>query len=339
MDNNSFAKLKEAIGKSANIGVVVGRDPSLDQMAAALSFYLLLKQANKQVSIAAPDVPLVEVSSLVGINRVQTSLGGQAGDLVVSFPYVEGEIEKVSYTLENGLLNIIVKAGEHGLSFEEQDVKYTRGSGQVDLLIVIGTQRLSDLGEIIAGDKLGDVKIVNIDNKQDNQGYGDVVLVSPQASSLSEQVADIVLSLGLPIDQDAAQNLMSGIMSATKNFQDPKTSPIAFEIAAVLMKRGAHRKAENAPSQEHREWAQSPAFTGQPVQQPSIANRGGVASPRTTVHDQFMDDPYDQQPNEQVAPVQSAPSNGTSASNEPDDEAPVDWLSPKVYKGSSNFSS
>jgi hypothetical protein len=71
--------------------------------------------------------PLVEVSSLVGIDEVKTTLGEASGDLVVSFPYREGEIEKVSYTRDDNFLNIVVKAGEKGLNFDEKDVKFTRG--------------------------------------------------------------------------------------------------------------------------------------------------------------------------------------------------------------------
>src|ERR1700761_7569916 len=113
MDKQTLQRLKDTIAKSNSIGIAVGQNPSIDEMGAALSLYLLLKNANKQVSIACPTDPIVEISSLVGIDRVQRNLGsGGAGDLVVSFPYKEGEIEKVSYTLENNFLNIIVKASE-----------------------------------------------------------------------------------------------------------------------------------------------------------------------------------------------------------------------------------
>src|SRR5437660_644547 len=99
MDNQAIQKIKEAIDESTSIGIAVGENPSVDEMAAALGLYLSLKEANKTVSIASPSDPIVEISSLVGINKVQRALsGGTGGDLVVSFPYVEGEIEKVSYT-------------------------------------------------------------------------------------------------------------------------------------------------------------------------------------------------------------------------------------------------
>ena len=51
----------------------------------------------------------------------------------------------------------------------------------------------------------------------------------------------IILTLGIKLDVDIAQNLLSGIAQATENFQHPKTSVTAFETAATLMRLGAVR--------------------------------------------------------------------------------------------------
>ena len=321
MDNTTAQKIKDAITKSKNIGVVVGADPSLDQMAAALALSLFLKQTNKKVTVACPTNPLVEISSLVGINKVQNSLGGDAGDLVVSFPYLEGEIEKVSYTLEEGFLNIIVKASEQGLSFDEKDVKYARGSGTVDLLVVVGTPRLADLGNVFDTEKFRETRVINIDNKEENQRFGDIVIVSPEVSSLSEQVTDIALTLGFHIEQDAAQNLLSGIAYATKNFQDPATSSLAFEMAALLMKNGAKRVTRREEKTERRE-ERSPLPSHAPRTQQSRPAPAAATSAQRQVEDRLkaMRTQQDQQ-----------------AEPQEDETPPIDWLSPKVYKGSSNF--
>ncbi|HZE87688.1 MAG TPA: hypothetical protein VE090_05820 [Methylomirabilota bacterium] len=309
MDNSILPKIKDALAKSNNIGIVVGQNPTLDQMAAALSLYLSLNQVNKKTTVATPENPLVEVSSLVGIDKVQTNLGGDAGDLVVSFPYVEGEIEKVSYTLENEFLNIIVKAGANGLSFDERDVRYIRGSGTVDLLFVIGTPRLSELGELLSGDKLKEAMIINIDNKSENQNFGDIVLVTPQASSLSEQIGDLLLALGLPVDQDSAQNLFSGIVSATQNFQSPQTSSLAFEVAGFLMRKGATR-----PRETRQEASQ---FTPKPLESKHVQDSQGVEERLPQRTPRFEEE---EKPQPKID----------------EDKAPLDWLTPKVYKGSSN---
>src|SRR3989344_5577380 len=241
MDNAALQQIRDIIGKNDKIAIAVGKNVTVDDMAAALSLYLSLQQMRKQVTIASASQPTVELSSLVGVNKVASQLGGSGGDLIVSFPYKEGEIEKVSYTIDNGYLNIVVKAGEQGLGFQETDVRYTRGGGMPSVLFVVGTPRLSDLGILFDPEALKNTTIVNIDNKADNQGFGDAVLVSQGASSVSELVANLLSFTGVDLDIDTAQNLLSGISFATGNFQDPKTSPAAFEMAGILMKKGAVR--------------------------------------------------------------------------------------------------
>lgn len=235
-------KVKDLLDRNNKIGIAVSKNPGIDDMAAALALYLSLKQSGKKVTIASPTQPLVEVSSLVGVDEVKTGFDSvKSGDMTVSFPYKEGEIEKISYTLEDGFLNILVKAGEQGLSFNQNDIKYTRGGGDQEVVFAIGAPLLSDLGKLFDVTALKDTKIINIDNKAENQGYGDIAIVSKNFSSVSEEVASLILSLGLKMDIDIAQNLMLGIDAGTSSFQNPNTSALAFEMAGILMKKGAVR--------------------------------------------------------------------------------------------------
>ena len=245
MDEQILQNLKSAIDNNEHVAVLVGKNPTLDQMAAGLSLFLTLKNAKKSVTMLSASEPTVEVGSLVGIDKVETSYSSQAGDLIVSFPYKDGEIEKVAYNEdeEKHLLNIVVTAGENGLSFTEQDVIFARGSGKLNLLITVGTAHLDDVYSVITPDSLTDATIINIDNADGNERYGEINLVSSRFSSLSEQVADLLLTLGYDpeMDEDISQNMMSGIVSGTSNFQNSNTSYLAFEIASILMKKGAKR--------------------------------------------------------------------------------------------------
>lgn len=242
MDSLIIQRVKDLLDKNHTIRIVVGKNPGVDEMGSALAVYLTLRNVGKPVTITCPTEPIVELSSLVGIDQVKTGFDSvKSGDLTVSFPYKEGEIEKISYTLENGFLNILVKAGERGLSFDKEDIRYKKGGVADGVVFTIGIPRLSDLGELVDVEDLKDTKIINIDNKAENQGYGDVVLVSTSFSSISEQVALLIFSLGLKMDVDIAQNLLSGVESATDKFQNPNTSSLAFEMAAVLLKKGAVR--------------------------------------------------------------------------------------------------
>jgi len=273
MDNQATSRVKDLLSQNDKIGVLVGKNPTLDQMAAALSLYTALSSVGKQVSIASPTEPIVANSSLVGIDKVKTAISGDGGDLIVSFPYREGEIEKVSYTLENGYLNIVVKATDEGLSFEQQDVLFKRSGGLPSLVFIVGTPRLSDLGSLFDADAMKNTAIINIDIQNDNQGFGDVVLVSPQASSLSELIGSLLQALVIDIDQDIAQNLLSGISAATHNFQDGNASFLAFEMAAAFMKKGAKRIQKGEPKPTDGERSPFGPFTMPQPRQPQPQQR------------------------------------------------------------------
>ncbi len=348
MDITLLQQIKDLLAKNDEVAIAVGKNPTIDDMGAALSFYLALKTIGKKVSIAAPSEPLVEISSLVGIDKVKTYFDTKGGDLVVSFPYNEGEIEKVSYTLENGFLNIIVKAGEKGLSFEEKDVDYKRGGGNTKLLFIIGTSRLSDLGTLFDPETLKNTTIVNIDNKRENQGFGDVVFVSSSASSVCEQIATMLTHLDYPLDVDIAQNLLSGISFATDNFGHSKTTPLAFEMAALLLKKGATRTRKTTsffpqganPITE--EMGSIPHTQSNPMQKRNFSLGSNQRDPfaqrdksslRTKLPQQQFPRQQSQAPSF-TRSVPQIPSQMVEAKDETTEETPPDWLAPKVYKGS-----
>ncbi|MBI2031483.1 MAG: hypothetical protein HYT08_02600 [Candidatus Levybacteria bacterium] len=309
-----FEQINDYINKANKIGIAVGKTLQIDDLAGALALYLSLEKQGKNVSIASPAETLVQHSVIFGIDRVKSSFDEAAGDMTVSFPYQEGEIEKISYTLEDGFLNIIVKAGEEGLSFSEKDVVFKRSSGNPDLLFVVGTPRLSDLEKIFDPHAFKDTAVVNIDNKADNQGFGDIVLASSSFSSVSEKVADLMLSLNFPMDPDIAQNLLLGIEDATSSFQNPRTSSLAFEMAANLLKKGARRKnveqsvrAENMPEEE-----------------------SSIFAPQKTPG-------FQEARREERRDRKNPPQDQTRNIGKPKKNPPMEWLTPKIYKGSTNI--
>lgn len=305
-------RLREIFDKDSAFAIVVGSGYTADEMGSALSLYLTLSSLGKNVSIISQKQPIVEVSNLVGIDKVKSNFESKNGDLVVSFPYQENEIGKVSYTLEGGFLNIIVKPKESALSFGEKDVIFKRSGEAPGVIIAIGVKRLSDLQPFFNIEGLKDTVIVNIDKIGANEGFGDVVIMSQGASSVSEQVANILLTLSYPMDPDISQNLMSGIVSSTGNFQSPSTSSLAFEMAGILLRNGAIRESL-APRA-----SQSPITprSMQSLLQDQMQQRVTPSMPR-----QIREFPREQKKDDLPAGRQ---------------EAPPDWLSPKIFKGSTN---
>ncbi len=334
-------RLREIFDRESSFAIVVGQEYTIDEMGASLSLYLTLSSLGKDVSVISSKQPLVEVSNLVGIDRVRTGYESKNGDLVVSFPYQGDEIGKVSYTLEAGFLNIIVKPKENALSFGEKDVLFRRSGDVPRVLIAVGVKRLSELSSIFNIESLKDTTIINIDKAGSNEGFGDIVMIGQSASSVSEQVANVMLALAYPIDPDSAQNLLSGIVYATSDFQSSITSSLAFEMAGILLRSGAIREGvASSPRQVRR--PVSPVAPVAPVVQP-------ISQPVNNFVDDVMPNPSLQQVVSQRQARSSAtqsratqaPFPSTSAQNEfpseqKKDDAPPDWLAPKIYKGSTN---
>lgn len=349
MDNQAHPKIKDLLSQHTHVGIMLSKNPQVDHAAAGLSLYLGLRQIGKSVIIVSPTQPTVEISNLVGIDKVKNTLGADGNDLTVSFPYADGEIEKVSYNLDkdNNLLHIVVKAGEKGLSFQDQDIQFKRGGGKVPaLMFFVGVPRLTDLGNLFNPDAFKDTTIVNIDNRPDNQGFGDVLLVSPKFSSVSEQIAHLLSQIeAIEIDQDIAQNLLSGIAQATNDFQDSKTSYLAFEMAGVLMKKGAVRK--KASQKEERPESNASFFPYQPQQQQRMQQplqrpqpfpkpfprqfQPQQNQPQQTQQQSFQSQQQSQRPVQNQPPIMPQQNQDNRQQQR---QAPPDWLTPKVYKGS-----
>jgi phosphoesterase RecJ-like protein len=81
--------------------------------------------------------------------------------------------------------------------------------------------------------------VVNIDHHPDNQGFGDVNVVRPEASSTSEIICDLAAALGLTPSPAAATGLYAGIAFDTGQFRHSSTGAGTFRAAAALVEAGA----------------------------------------------------------------------------------------------------
>ena len=135
---------------------------------------------------------------------------------------------------------------------------------------------------------------------------------------------------------------MLGIATATNNFQDPKTSSLAFEMAGVLMRNGALRPTPNQPKRNFPMDIEQdqPLMQEQPlpknpfkVQQPRPVQS---VQPRPIQQTQVRagEQMRDQLRKQEQTPIQDVEAKESSGMGE---NPPDDWLTPKIYKGSTNF--
>jgi hypothetical protein len=109
------SNLKSLLDSARSVALLLPPTPSFDVVAASLGLKLSLEQAGKVVTLASLEPLTVEFNRLVGVNTVTQTFGKR--DLVISFPGQTDLVDKVSYNVDHGELQLVVtpKAGTPGL--------------------------------------------------------------------------------------------------------------------------------------------------------------------------------------------------------------------------------
>lgn len=291
---DDLQSLRQGIEQAKSIIIFPVANATLDGIAASLALYLTLEQSGKMVTIACTTDSVVRDSRLVGLDKITKEIGN--ANLVISFPYAEEKVEKVSYNVNGDEFNLIIQPKSGSTPVGQDELSYSYTGADADLIFVLGAQEVNEVGAILSQEKdlLKKATLVNISNKTGS--FGQINLVDPN-SSLSEIIVALVTELGLKISQDVANNLMRGIEEATDNLSSPNLTADTFEALAMLYRAGARRQVEAEPTLEAKE------------------------SMRAITSD--IQNSKDQEKNISVD-LQSAT----------EDKDKPDWLTPKIFKGS-----
>lgn len=236
-----LGQIKEIIAKNDSGLIVLPAKASADAIAAGTSLYMVLTKMGKNVSLVASEIPQ---SDMVGIDKIKTELSTGGDNLVVSFPYVEGSIDKVDYNIKEERFNLIIIPREGHEKLEPKDVQFTYSGGKIDFIITIDTPNLNAIGDLYTKNQrdFEGSTIINIDRHLINGSYGMVNMVVKTSSSTSELVLKVIKSLKGQLDKDSATNLYAGIVQATNNFTAYSVNADTFESIAELLRAGAVKK-------------------------------------------------------------------------------------------------
>ncbi len=109
---------------------------------------------------------------------------------------------------------------------------------KVDMIICLDCANYERLGKIDYVFDNANIR-VNIDHHMSNEFYGDINIVKKGYSSTCELVFDIIDGLNLPIDQQIATSLLTGISTDTGRFLYSATTKDTLEKSSKLMGYGA----------------------------------------------------------------------------------------------------
>lgn len=108
-----------------------------------------------------------------------------------------------------------------------------------DLIIVVDASDPNRIGETYGHVSSLPVPLVNIDHHVTNTEFGTINLVRTEAAATAEIVFDLLEEWAVPLDAILATHLLTGIVTDTRSFSTPSTTPRILNISARLMKAGA----------------------------------------------------------------------------------------------------
>jgi nanoRNase/pAp phosphatase (c-di-AMP/oligoRNAs hydrolase) len=216
-----------------------------DGLSSALACFHLFKDLGKDVTVICPDTLPDSLDFLPGFDKLTQEIA-ESQNFIITINLSEGvEVDKLRYTVEDQKVNIIVvpKKGK----IQTNHISFGEGEKRYDLIVVVDTADLALLGSMYREhvDLFSDTPILNIDHHISNTRYGQLQLIDPTAASATE-----VLYAWFKqnnewrerISADMATLLLTGLITDTRSFQNPNTTPRSLEIAAELLERGARQQ-------------------------------------------------------------------------------------------------
>ncbi len=216
-----------------------------DGLSSALACYQMFTAMGKDVTVICPDTKPDALKFLPGFEKLEEQISDNK-DFIVTINLDDGvEVDKLRYTVEDNKVNIIVmpKKGQ----IRQQQIMLSEGGYGWDLIVVVDTADLALLGSFHKDhlDLFSSVPILNIDHHISNTLHGQLQLIDPTAASATEVLYNWftqVPSYKDKITADMATLLLTGLITDTRSFQNPNTTPRSLEVAAELLEKGARQQ-------------------------------------------------------------------------------------------------
>jgi len=232
----------ELVKKSENILITTSQDARGDGIASSLALVHILEKMGKQVIFLLSEGIHKSFHFLPGIEKVKEDFL-DIRDFIISLSLDKTKVERISYKVDGDKLHFFISP--RGNNFEEEDVSFSYGNFKFDLVMVLDSPDLENLGNVYDSNTeiFHNMPIINIDHHSGNDYFGTVNLVDLQASSTSEILVSVIESLDPKlVDENVATCLLAGIISSTNSFQSSNTTPKSLTVTAQLIAAGANHE-------------------------------------------------------------------------------------------------
>ena len=201
----------DLINGAERILIIPSPKKGVDALSASVALGLIAKQLGKEVSLVYKgDTPAV-FTKYKDIINIKDNL--EAKSLIIAINYKDTPIEKINYSVENEVLNLVVTPVLS--NFDLNRVSYSKTGTRIDLAIIVGASSLDDLGAIYSQnyEEFRKMPTLNINNSDEGSQFGTINVIEPEFDSLTEMLFNKLALWGLKLNKDVAEVLLFGLSS------------------------------------------------------------------------------------------------------------------------------
>ncbi|MFA5021151.1 MAG: DHH family phosphoesterase [Patescibacteria group bacterium] len=232
-----------AIKDSHHILIALPKEYTADAVGSALALFLILKKQDKLADIVCDGFTLQNnLKFLAAAENILPQLSNLQ-KFVITLDVQNNKIEEFSYNLEADKLKIYITP-QTG-NFKAEQVTTENSAYKYDLIITLDAPDFDALGKVYQNftEFFFNTTVVNIDHKPENEHFGQINLVNPNAVATAEILFNLFQALEKKyLDADIATALLSGLITKTRSFKSGNVTPKTLEIAGALMAAEANRE-------------------------------------------------------------------------------------------------
>ena len=236
------SQVADRVRNSENVLVALSKNPSVDELSAALGLTFVLDKMGKHATaIFSGAVP--NAIEFLEPEKTFESNTNSLQDFIIALD--KEKADHLRYKIEGDFVRVYITPYRTTLS--EKDLEFSHGDFNVDLIIALNVAAEADLDSALSeyGRIKHDASSINISAAAPGN-FADLEWGDPGASSVSEMVASLAdkLSDGEKeiVDKPTATALLAGIVAATNRFSNEHTSADTMAIASGLMAAGADQQ-------------------------------------------------------------------------------------------------
>lgn len=235
------AQVAERIRTSDNVLVALSKDPSVDELSAALGLTFMLDKIGKHATAifsgAIPNaIEFLEPEKTFEANTDSLQ------DFIIALD--KEKADHLRYKIDGDYVKVFITP--YKTTINESDMEFSHGDYNVDLVISLNVSEVGDLDAALSeyGRIMHDATSINITAGVAGN-FGDIEWGNPEASSVSEMVgslADAIKDKDDILDKPISTALLAGIVAATNRFSNERTTAETMALASKLMAAGADQQ-------------------------------------------------------------------------------------------------